>query len=129
MPADPSDKVGPGRPPRRSRFQKGQSGNPKGRPKGSKNFGAVLGREMRKRVTITENGKTHRVTAQEVIARRLTHDSMKGTIRAIELLTRLLGSAEAELAKAGTTTDLPLPDKEALRRIKRRLDKLVRDEP
>ncbi len=123
-----ADNVGPGKPPHHTRFRKGQSGNPRGRPKGSKSFTAVLGREMRKRVTITENGKTRRVTAQEVIARRLAHDGMKGGIRAIELLTRLVGAAEADLARTGAKAAMPLPDKETLRRIKSRLDKILEDE-
>ena len=35
-------KVGYKKPPLHSRFKKGQSGNPRGRPRGAKNFSSVL---------------------------------------------------------------------------------------
>jgi hypothetical protein len=74
---EPTEKVGPGKPPRHTRFKPGQSGNPNGRPKGSKNFATILQQQLRKMVTITVDGKPKRVTVQEVIARRLANDSMK----------------------------------------------------
>ena len=39
--------VGYGKPPRHTRFPKGRSGNPKGRPPRSKNIGALLTRALR----------------------------------------------------------------------------------
>jgi hypothetical protein len=39
--------VGYGKPPPHTRFQKGQSGNPKGRSKGTKNFAAIFMTAMR----------------------------------------------------------------------------------
>ncbi len=36
--SDGSDPVGYCKPPKRTRFQPGQSGNPRGRPKGTKNL-------------------------------------------------------------------------------------------
>ena len=86
---EPAENVGPGRPPRHTRFKPGQSGNPNGRPKGSKNFATILQQQLRKKVTITVDGKPKRMAVQEVIARRLANDSMKGTTKAMELLIRL----------------------------------------
>ncbi len=56
--------TGYGKPPSESRFQKGQSGNPKGRPRGRHNrppYDLVLGQL----VTIKEEGVGRRVTAAE----------------------------------------------------------------
>jgi hypothetical protein len=48
--------VGYGKPPRHTRFAKGQSGNPRGRPRGAKNFNTLLEEALDEPVTVTENG-------------------------------------------------------------------------
>jgi hypothetical protein len=122
---EPAEKVGPGKPPRHTRFQPGQSGNPNGRPKGSKNFAAILQQQLRKKVTITVDGKPKRVTVQEVIARRLANDSMKGTTKAMELLIRLTSAKSDAGAGNDVAREIALPDKDALRRIQKRITKLI----
>ena len=125
---EPAEKVGPGRPPRHTRFKPGQSGNPKGRPKGSKNFATILQQQLTKKVTITVDGKPRRVTVQEVIARRLATDSMKGTTKAMELLIRLTSTKSDEDAGKDAVSETVLPDKDALRRIHKRIAKIVGEE-
>ncbi len=124
---DPAEKVGPGKPPRHTRFKPGQSGNPNGRPKGSKNLATELQQQLRKVVTITVDGKAKRMTVQEVIARRLANDSMKGVTKAIELLIKLASAKPDEAGKDAQSATV-LPDKDALRRIHKRLATLVDEE-
>ena len=124
---EPAENVGPGKPPRHTRFKPGQSGNPNGRPKGSKNFATILQQQLRKKVTITVDEKPKRVTVQEVIARRLANDSMKGTTRAMELLIRLTAKSD-ERAGNDVARETVLPDKDSLRRIQKRVAKLVGEE-
>ena len=122
-----AETVGPGKPPRHTRFKPGQSGNPNGRPKGSKNFATILQQQLRKKVTITVDGKPKRMAVQEVIARRLANDSMKGTTKAMELLIRLTSKSEESDGK-GVASETVLPDKDALRRIHKRIAKLVTED-
>lgn len=68
---------GYGRPPSATRFRKGQSGNPRGRPRGSRNeapYEAVLGQM----VTIRENGVERRVTAAEAFLLHMTKRGLEG---------------------------------------------------
>ena len=67
--------VGYGRPPKASQFRPGNSGNPKGRPKGSRSVGALLKVAIEQKVAVTENGKTRRIPALEVMLRRLVANS------------------------------------------------------
>ncbi|WP_233493474.1 DUF5681 domain-containing protein, partial [Ruegeria atlantica] len=57
--------VGYGKPPKATRFKKGQSGNPKGRPKASKNVGSMLEEVFFRKIPITENGSRREVTMLE----------------------------------------------------------------
>jgi hypothetical protein len=57
--------IGYGKPPKSGQFKKWKSGNPKGRPKGSKNFATVVLREARQRVRVNGPRGTRTVTKLE----------------------------------------------------------------
>ena len=82
--------VGYRRPPKATRFKPGKSGNPRGRPKGSRNVSAVLLDVIRQKVPVTENGKTRRIPALEVMLRRLANDAMRNDPRALKLVLSLV---------------------------------------
>lgn len=87
-------KVGYCNPPEHSRFKKGQSGNPHGRPKGTLNLATVLERTLRERVVINESGKRRTVTKLEAALKQLANKAASGELRALQLLATLVRSAE-----------------------------------
>jgi hypothetical protein len=82
--------VGFGRPPKATQFAPRESGNPKGRPKGSRRVGAVLDHILRQKIVVTENGRTRRLSTLEVLLRRLVNDALRSDPRAIKLLLALM---------------------------------------
>lgn len=84
--------IGYKRPPKSGQFQKGQSGNPKGRPKGSSNFLTLLEEELNQSVVVNENGKKKTITRMQAIAKRMVADALQGDRKAqlalIEILRR-----------------------------------------
>ena len=82
--------VGYGRPPVKNRWKKGQSGNPKGRPKRSKNLTTLIDQELERRIEIKEAGMRQNLTKREAIVRRLVNGALAGNTRSIEFLARHL---------------------------------------
>jgi hypothetical protein len=78
--------VGYKRPPEASRFRPGQSGNPKGRPKGAKNFATVFAEELTTRIVVTENGKRRTITKRQAVVKQLVNKAVAGDARAIPIL-------------------------------------------
>ena len=72
--------VGYGRPPRHTRFPKGRSGNPAGRPRGCRNKRSVVRGIIERKVTLRENGKTRRVSVFEALVESLVAKALKGSV-------------------------------------------------
>lgn len=87
--SDPSYEVGYGRPPQHSQFKTGQSGNPRGRPKGSKNLQTLLREELDQKVQVTENGRQKMMTKRRIAVRQQVDKAVKGDQKAFAVLVKL----------------------------------------
>ncbi len=97
-------RVGYCRPPIGARFRPGQSGNPRGRPKGMPNLGTVIAAALREKIAVTENDRERRITKLEVAVKQLVNRAAKGEDRATQLLFALIEADERRPAR-------PSPDR------------------
>ncbi|MGA8215725.1 MAG: DUF5681 domain-containing protein [Candidatus Sulfotelmatobacter sp.] len=86
--------VGYRHPPETTRFKKGQSGNPKGRRKGSLNVSTVFAQTLREKVVVNENGRRKTMTKFEAAIKQFVNKAASGDLRALQLLLSLSREAE-----------------------------------
>jgi len=100
MPRDHDKKaayeVGYGKPPHHTRFVKGQSGNPKGRPPAAKNVKTLLREALNEPVVIAENGRRRKITKVRAIITQVVNRSAKGDWRGIKILLDFLRGIEGQ---------------------------------
>lgn len=114
--------VGYKRPPIAGQFVKGQSGNPKGRPKGSQNTASVFLRLARERVRVTISGRIRTITKLEAVMLQLINKAMAGDIRAAKDVLTLHNLLErADETKAQTESAPDERDDEVLERLFKRM--------
>ena len=122
----PSDKeadyeVGYGKPPRHSRFVKGRSGNPRGRPPDTKNLKTLLSETLNEPVIVTENGGRRKVTKRQAIITQLVNRSATADFRAIKILLDIVRDIERQTEQtAPETSDFSEADEKVLEQIKAR---------
>ena len=96
--------VGYGKPPCHTRFVKGQSGNPRGRPPGAKNLKSLLSEALNETVIVTENGGRRKVTKRQAIITQLVNRSATADFRAIKILLDMLREIESQTEPAPPET-------------------------
>src|SRR5258707_11125907 len=99
--SSPEYPVGYGKPPQHSRFKKGQSGNPKGRPKASESFARLARRTLNERIVIKENGERRTITKLQAALKQLINKAASGDARAIREVFKL----QAMIAEHVKSTD------------------------
>lgn len=99
--------VGYRKPPKHSQFKPGQSGNPNGRPKGSKNLSSILAEELDVKVPVTENGKRLKVSKSRLAIRQQVNKSVLGDSKAFQTLAKFQQTLEPGQRLSGEAPSLP----------------------
>ena len=94
-------KVGYKKPPRDRQFKPGQSGNPRGRPRGTASFKSDLVAELQQQIVVVEDGRRRKLSKQRaflqsVISSALTND--KTAINTLFAFLRHFGGDNDETA-------------------------------
>lgn len=97
-----SAKAGYGRPPKSGQFRKGRSGNPKGRPKGSRNkvppterrIYALFKQELARPLTTSEGDAQVTMETLQALIRRIIHDALRGKPHAQKLVLSVANEIE-----------------------------------
>jgi len=117
-------RIGYGKPPKATQFKKGNSGNPRGRPKGRRNLATDLAAELNEHVTVREEGRSRRISKQRALIKSLMAKALQGDVRAttafLALYARVITEIPEEQADALETDELQI-----LRRFAPRLLKSI----
>jgi hypothetical protein len=124
----PSDKkrdyeVGYGKPPRHTRFSKGQSGNPKGRQRGTQNLSMLLGEALNERVVITENGGRREISKRQAFIKQMVNHALRGNWPAARLLLDTLKEIDNRTEPQTSESSFGTEDKKVIEHLKKRLRK------
>lgn len=88
--------VGYRKPPKHSQFKRGQSGNPKGRPRFRfEDDEAPLRRYLLEPITVTVKGKKVKMSAIDAIVKSMIHKAAQGCIQSQKLLIQESGGLTA----------------------------------
>ena len=85
--------VGYGKPPKSTRFKKGKSGNPNGRPKGAKGLNSIVKLHLLERVAVRTGKGTKRITRIEALVLKLLEAAGNGEHRALVQLMSMYSAA------------------------------------
>ena len=111
-----------GNPPEHTRFRKGTSGNPKGRPRGSKNLSTYIMEAARDQVTATVDGKSRKISKIQATTMQLATKAASGNQAAMGEFLDWVDEIESRAA-AARPTQFPLSaaDIEVLKAIYERM--------
>ena len=113
--------VGYGKPPQHTQFKPGQSGNPKGRPKGVKNLATDVEEELSQKILVTEAGTQLETTKQRAMIKSLFAKALNGDVRASGVLINLILGLEQTRISAQSADAMAEEDLAILEAFKQRI--------
>jgi hypothetical protein len=113
--------VGFGKPPKANQFRQGSSGNPAGRPKGSKTVATIFHEVTRELIHVTQNGRDRTVTKLEAIMLQLTSKALSGDLKAMKEILQWNSVFEESASKEAVDYPDREKDAKAMQRIVNRI--------
>lgn len=111
---DEGYKIGYKNPPKHTRFKPGQSGNPKGKPKGTNNLQTDFDEELGEQIIIKESGTARKISKQRVIVKALVAKAAKGDTAAAAKVFEQSNRASGTDAADDCEQDISAEDKAIL---------------
>ena len=123
MPSDSEGRDGHGR------FQAGQSGNRRGRPRKPKTVGAAIAGAFNEKIPVTEGGRRRKITKLEAAAKQIANKSASGDPRSAKLGLELAQKAEARESQVRSgPAKLTESDQQVAERLMARLRRIILEE-
>src|SRR5947209_15988833 len=104
-------RVGYRKPPEHSKFKPGQSGNPRGKPKGAKNYDTILHQILHRKLSVRDRGSIRQVPLIEAMLLKFAEEALRGNPKAAAFLLNRYAPEEPEEA---STQDLSREDQQIL---------------
>ena len=116
------DKIGRGKPPKNSQFKPGESGNRKGRPKGSRNLATLMMQAANDSVTANISGKQRKISKLHATTMQLATKAAGGDPKMIGQFLDWVDQIESRAA-AARPSEYPLSnaDIEVIKAVHTRL--------
>jgi hypothetical protein len=116
--------VGYRKPPRQTQFKKGQSGNPNGRAKGTKNLATLIMSALNKPVVVIQNGRRKSITKLQAMTTQLANKGASGEPKATQLLMGMIQLFEARPEALGQKEVVADADRQIMQQLFTRIQRM-----
>lgn len=109
--------VGYAKPPKKTRFRKGQSGNSAGRSKGVPNLATALDRALKEKVVVIEGGQRRVISKMELMVVNMLNKAALGDPRSRQQVLQMMLLMDEQLADSTPDETFEAEDEEIFARI------------
>ena len=113
--------VGYRRPPKKTRFKKGRSGNPAGRPKGARSLKSSFMSELTEKIPAQINGQSRMISKRDALAKQIVNKAAMGHLPSVKFIAEFLADSEARDEQEVNAHN----DQSARERFKRKIDEMA----